>query len=334
MARSRGAPYGLGGFEWAQSRGKMKLRFAFPSSLVLALFCFSIGSYGQPPWSGILDPSRAIDWSKVGVPGGIPTRTTVCATPTLAAGSGNANANATAINQAISNCAGSNQVVSITAGTWYIGGSGLLFQGTSNLTLRGAGPDQTFLVFTAGNWCHSGMGGDICIVNSSNPDWDGSPANTANWTAGLAQGSTSVTLSSNSNLQVGMNLILDQADDSSDTGNVYVCQTQNVCSQQPGSQNGRPGRGQAQIVTVTSISGTGPYVVGITPGVYMPNFRPGQSPGAWWDNSPPITGVGIENISLDHSASTMAAGTFLYNAYGCWLKNVRDVQSDHKHVWF
>src|SRR5437899_8675883 len=31
------------------------------------------------PWSGILDPSRAIDWSHAGVPGGIPNRTTLCA---------------------------------------------------------------------------------------------------------------------------------------------------------------------------------------------------------------------------------------------------------------
>jgi hypothetical protein len=296
-------------------------------------FCFSVHSYAQL-WSGVLDPSRAIDWSQAGVLGGIPNRTTVCATPSLTSGSGAASANATAINSAISSCGGSNQVVSIPAGTWYIGGSGLLFQNTPNVTLRGAGPDQTFLLFTAGNMCHTGMGGDICIVNSSNPDWGGGPGNTANWNAGYAVGSTSITLSSKSNLQVGSLLILDQLDDSGDTGNVYICQTQNVCSTNPGSQNGRPGRGQDQVVTVTSISGAGPYTVGITPGIYMPNVRAGQSPGAWWDSNLPITGVGIEDISLDHSASSIAAGTFLYNVYGCWLKNVRDVQSNHKHVWF
>src|SRR3989442_14364392 len=30
------------------------------------------------PWSGIIDPSRAIDWSAAGVPGGIPTNRTQC----------------------------------------------------------------------------------------------------------------------------------------------------------------------------------------------------------------------------------------------------------------
>src|SRR5258708_24500952 len=33
---------------------------------------------GGPPWSGILDPSRAVDWTHAGIPGGIPSRTTIC----------------------------------------------------------------------------------------------------------------------------------------------------------------------------------------------------------------------------------------------------------------
>ena len=38
---------------------------------------------------------------------------------------------------------------------------------------------------------------------------------------------------------------------------------------------------------------------------------------------------------MDHSAtaSNINAGTFFFNAYGCWLKNVRDVNSKEKHVW-
>src|SRR5437879_12217291 len=33
------------------------------------------------PWSGILEPPRAIDWSHAGIPGGIPNRAPSCATP-------------------------------------------------------------------------------------------------------------------------------------------------------------------------------------------------------------------------------------------------------------
>src|SRR5439155_4444995 len=32
------------------------------------------------PWSGIIASSRAIDWTASGIPGGIPSRTTICAT--------------------------------------------------------------------------------------------------------------------------------------------------------------------------------------------------------------------------------------------------------------
>src|SRR5437588_8478816 len=51
-----------------------------------------------------------------------------------------------------------------------------------------------------------------------------------------------------------------------------------VCAQQNGSGNGRPGRGQQQAVRVVSVSGGGPYTVGISPGTRMPNVRSSQSP--------------------------------------------------------
>src|SRR3989441_228888 len=56
-------------------------------SLGIALafcMCLTVGGdltvrAGAVPWSGILDPSRAIDWSHAGIPGGIPNRATICA---------------------------------------------------------------------------------------------------------------------------------------------------------------------------------------------------------------------------------------------------------------
>src|SRR5437867_9208420 len=61
-------------------------------------------------WSGILDPSRAIDWSHAGIPGGIPNRTTICAS--LDPGS-----TAAQIDAAIAACP-ANQVVFLSAGTF------------------------------------------------------------------------------------------------------------------------------------------------------------------------------------------------------------------------
>src|SRR4051812_7043434 len=104
------------------------------------------------PWSGVLDPSRAIDWSQAGVPGGIPNRTTVCATL-------NPGATAAQINSAIAACP-ANQVVFLNAGTYNLS-TGLFFNNKSNVTVRGAGADQTILKFTGAQSCN-GAGGDVC----------------------------------------------------------------------------------------------------------------------------------------------------------------------------
>src|SRR2546427_8063 len=109
----------------------------------LLVLCLSTPAHAQL-WSGILDPSRAVDWSQAGIPGGIPTRTTICATL-------NPGATPAQINSAIASCP-AGQVVFLTAGTYNISG-GITFNGQSNVTLRGAGPDKTFLVFSGSNGC-------------------------------------------------------------------------------------------------------------------------------------------------------------------------------------
>src|SRR2546427_2376408 len=62
------------------------------------------------PWAGILDPSRALDWSHAGIPGGIPNRATICAS--LDPGS-----TAAQIDAAIAACP-PGQVVFLTPGTF------------------------------------------------------------------------------------------------------------------------------------------------------------------------------------------------------------------------
>src|SRR6266704_1286949 len=258
-------------------------------------------------WSGIIDPARAIDWSKAGVRGGIPNRSTVCAT--LSPG-----ATTSQINSAIASCP-SGQVVYLNAGT-YSGLNGIIFNGKGGVTLRGAGADKTLLIFTSGIGCHS-LATDVCITGMDT-NWRGGPSNSANWTSGYAPGTTNITLSSVTNLRVGSPLILDQVDDPSDTGSVFVCQdpaTVPSCSLEGNATNGqRPNRDQVQIVQVVSCgtastagqacNGTN---VSITPGLYMANWSSTKSPVAWWATSP-ISGSGIEDLSLDHTSSTAASG--------------------------
>ena len=270
----------------------------------------------------LISTTRRIDWSKAGVTGGIPTRTTNCAT--LKPG-----ATAAQINTAIASCA-NGQVVFLNAGIYPLS-AGIRFNNKRNVTLRGAGPDQTFLVFTAGTSC-GGMSADVCFINSD-PNWTGEPRNVASWTAGYAAGATSITLSSTTNLRVGTMLILDQLDDpAADNGGIWVCQTINVCTQQNGAANGRKSRAQEQIVKVTAISGN---KITITPGLYMPNWRSSQSPEAWWSNDAPISLSGIENLSMDHAGSgtTIRSGIYFFNAYDGWVSNVRSLNSNRNHVW-
>src|SRR5229473_3146764 len=132
---------------------KRKNGLLFPLILLLMV---PTTAYAQL-WTGIIDPSRAIDWSKAGIPGGIPSRTTICATL-------NPGATSTQINNAIASCP-ANQVVFLNPGTYTISG-GINFGSTSNVPLRGAGPKQTIVKFSSPNGC-SGFNADICLLGNT-----------------------------------------------------------------------------------------------------------------------------------------------------------------------
>jgi hypothetical protein len=286
--------------------------------VLLVLLCLPTCA-GAQPWNGILDASRAADWSNAGIPGGIPNRTTICAT--LHPG-----ATAAQINAAIAACP-ANQVVFLNAGTYNLA-AGIDFANRSNVTLRGAGPDQTFLNFTGGVGCH-GLQADICIGNAET-NWQGGPIHIANWTAGYGKGATQITLSSTTGIKPGSTLlVLDQLNDASDTGTIFVCEARNLCAKEGPSGNGRTNRTQQQLVLATAVSGN---TVTISPGLYMPNWRAGQSPGAWWGDTV-ITNVGLEDLSLDHTNSLGLQGVGMFNAYRSWIRNVRSITPNRNHVW-
>lgn len=270
----------------------------------------------------VISPNRYTDWTQAGVAGGIPTRTTQCSTL-------NPGATAGQINSAIAACP-ANQVVFLNAGTYNLS-AGIVFNGKSNVTLRGAGPDRTFLVFSNGDSC-MGQGGDICVNGNDLSYYIESPSHTANWTAGYAKNATQLTLSTTSGLAPGMVVILDQLNDTSDTSAVYVCSTANVCANEGPGGGGRTNREQEQFAKVVSIAGN---VVTITPGLHMPNWRSGQSPQVSWGNANAyVSGVGLENFSVDHAKSKNGkAGIYFIFANNSWVKNVRSLNANRNHVW-
>jgi hypothetical protein len=312
------------------------LIFRRSAVVVVMILCFLGSLRGQPLWTGVLDPSRAIDWSLAGAT--ISTTRAQCVTSQCNTVSSGTTVTAVSINAALAS-APANTYVLVPAGTYTIS-AGLVFNNISNVTLRGAGSNSTFLVFTSGSATCGGGNHDICAESSDVNYWGG-PSNTATWsgTNGVSgtysRGATSIVLSSKTNLKVGNPIILDQIDDQSDNGALYVgCEIYDgstPCysgSSPTGYERGVGAlatiRGQQQIVNVTSISGSGPYTIGITPGIYASNWRTSQSPGAWWATGP-VIGDAVENISLDHTNG--GDGITFFNCTGCWVKGVRSVRA-------
>ena len=316
-------------------------------TFILCLLALSLGLHASAQsWSSFLDGSRAITWS----PGfTIPSYTVNCATqPALLAGSGNAAANTTAIQAALTSCDSAHNVVNIPAGTWYV--TSIKFGTQGYQVLRGAGPSATFLIPTVGVGCSSTAG--ICLLASDNT-YAGSaavqpPGGTQQclWTAGYAQGATSITLSSCGGVPpVNRQIFLDQANDgASDTGGIFLCDSQTGfgCTvENPGNYDGRIIGGvtysQKQLTYVTGVTplGGGSYTVTVSPGVYFTNVRSGQTPGAWWPGA--LQSSGIENLSIDGATMSSGAPTsysniVLYSCYQCWVQNVRSTNAGRAHI--
>jgi hypothetical protein len=304
------------------------------------------------PSASVLAPGRATTWSKAGVVGGVPNRTNICTSLT-------SSATTAQINSAIASCGSSGGgVVSLGAGTYSGVTAGICFGGVSNVTLRGAGANQTFLAPTSGSSCG---GGSIAMTSTANGE--GSPQNGPVAVSGsVVQGSTTITLASVPNLVIGNPIILDQLDPTCDNGGIFVNGTGSsyTCAatapgisgpfSSDGGGNGvRGGSGcsanpagcyhQQQIVMVTSCNGvtavgtscSGTKVaVGISPGLHMPNWST-KNMFAWWATTP-IQADSIENLSVNTANNSGANSIQITNCQGCWITGVTSEQSQEAHV--
>jgi hypothetical protein len=310
------------------------------ATLTLSVASASTGGSGL--WTGVLSSSRAINWSGAGVVGGIPDRTNICTTLT-------STATTAQINAAIASCSGAGGgVVLLSAGTYSSATGGFSFNGASNVTVRGAGANQTFLAPTSAG----------ITVNSADNNWRGNPENLTAWSvAGFPsgtypQGTNQITLATVANLNVGNPIILDQLDPTTDNGGIIVSQattaqtavapglagpytTQGSSQSMRGPSNAACAgsatcRSQEQIVTVTSCNGVTTLgaacsgtnvVVGISSGLEMPNWTSAQTPQAWWASSPALND-GVEDLSENLSSCSGCNGLNFFNAQNSWVKGV------------
>jgi hypothetical protein len=284
----------------------------------LSVFSFRISVLGflvsilplgaqSAPWTGILDPSRAIDWSQAGIPGGIPSRTSICANVSTT--------DTTAQIQAKINACPQDGVVKFPAGTWTISG----LYSNKGVVLRGAGPTKTVLNLNNGN-IFLGIAG-----TSGQGGYPNGPYQAVNWTGGLNQGDTVLTVASTSGMKVGQTLILDQHNNTN-----LVFPTGNEGTQGAGRNENPPGfdsppttREQFQMAEITAVN-DGTHITVNPPVDYT--HDPSLAPQVfWWNpNGSPYPGnmryAGVEDMHVNANHNDRAI-IFTYCS-NCWVRNV------------
>ena len=312
----------------------MKLRHLVPSLLLF----LSATAFAQAPWSGLLSPKRATDWTKAGaaIPTGtIPACATQPATPITMA----------TIEAAIAaDMYGSSYCqINIPAGNYDVTGSLVVMtapaNGQANIVISGAGPDQTRLVWDKNailpppatpslGICNGLAYTAVCIYNADQETDDHASQfqNLAQVTGGLTQGSTQITLANIVGpvaLRVGSLIEFAQADSPTDNGNAWFCSSTGftgACSQQGGDGapdivTGDPGyagttdlnANLSQLVLVTACGATtyGATCTSNTVTIGTPIAAPNWSSTAYtvatWSNRMPASNVGIQNITIDVS---------------------------------
>src|SRR5258708_6361789 len=154
----------------------------------------------SPATAAVLPPDRLTTWNP-GVPGGVPARTTVCATVN-ASTYGNGLSDATAGIQAALDGCPVGQVVSLSAGTFLIKS---VLQINKGIVLRGQGPTQTKLKMPVGT------NSNLITVGTQWP----SLIQSTNLATDAVKDTQTLTLASNPGLSVGEVVTLDQLTDSS-----------------------------------------------------------------------------------------------------------------------
>ena len=219
---------------------KLQQRFVF-----VVLLCLPSLLRAQA-WSGILDPSRAIDWSTAGILGGIPARDKICAN-IAAATYGNGVSDATKGIQAALNACPSGQVVSLSAGTFLLNGGTLSVP--SNVTLRGQGANLTVLNSI-------GKGGYVVVLGQGSGLQAPYLINSTAINGGTNAGSKSITVANASGISAGTFLLITELNDLTNK-HVTIYGDEGNCSYCATWPDGFAGtRVAGQIDKVTAVNGT------------------------------------------------------------------------------
>ena len=259
----------------------------------------------------VLPPSRTADWSKAGVPGGIPARRTklidVTKPPYNADRTGVSDAQP-AIARAIAR-ASDGEVVYLPAGTYRI--DKVIRAAGKRITLRGAGPDKT--VIMAHNPTYSAVdlglaGGADYLWNRPNLDITGSPA----------RGATVLTVAGTKAL------------DSYPNGGVgQICRVH--LKNDPSLPVVVPAQWDYQRKQTCRIAARTPTTVTVQPPLMFAlpvSPAPKLAVAARHAES-----AGIEDLTIDATHSpTPHPVVGMTQCYGCWIKNVHVLNVPNYHI--
>jgi hypothetical protein len=249
----------------------------------------------------IIPPNRTAPWQgNVGVPGGIPTRTTIyknIVTDLGADPTGQVDA-APIINSAINSCP-AGQVVYMPAGTFKIAAP-IYPAAKSNFTLRGAGQGQTILHITTNT---------VPIYSSGVETWP--PLTTGqSVSSGATSGSNTVTVADSSVFPVNTLFTL------APTTPVWAHNLGGF----PDTNRNMGGMFKVRSTNATTITFDPP----------CPFDYSGMSPIVIpWPATAPVTGVGYESFTVELADSTAGWAIQFQNAYGCWIY---DVEIEHAYT--
>ncbi|HMD67751.1 MAG TPA: hypothetical protein VKF42_02665 [Chitinivibrionales bacterium] len=255
--------------------------------------------------SAALIPSdRLIDWSNVGVTGGIPNRTDVYTT--LSPG-----ATDTQINAALSACP-SGKVVQLSAGTFSVAST---ISVPSNVTLRGAGPDSTIIAYTADVVRAIMMKGGYSDMGWTAP---------VNIVSGYTKGSNQVALTDASGFAAGSYVYLSELNDT--TIPVVITNTNGTCNY-CGIYGSNGLRARFQLSNVTAVAGN---TLTIDPPMFF-TFSSTNSPQAL--KAPAyVQYAGLEDVTIRNNGTSLATMVWLQGAANCWVKNVNLVNSGSRGI--
>jgi hypothetical protein len=286
------------------------------SSHFFPVFCLGlcVGWSQRGAAAEILPPERRADWTSgvvVGVPGGIPAHRTnridVTKAPYNADNTGETDAQP-AIQQAVTKAA-VNDVVYLPAGKYRLDKT-IHFGAKSRITLRGDGPDKTFLLLNGrfNGAVSLGVGGaDWWYENRLKLSITGSPI----------RGATVLTLGDTKPLDAYPN-----------GGTGQICQVS--LKNDPKLPVVAPAnfdymrRQESRIVART------PTTVTISPGLLfdLPEaFAPRLAPAGLRAEL-----VGIEDLAVDGTNATSQLGLGMTGCYGCWVRNVSVVNINNYHL--